>query len=74
MAVYTDQPSIHIYVGGNCFGKVAGKECAAYHPQSGICFETQNYPDAPNHTNFPNSVLRKGDTYLQETKWKFETI
>lgn len=74
MTVYTDQPSVHIYVGGNCFGEVAGKEGAAYHPQSGICFETQNYPDAPNHTNFPNSVLRKGDTYRQETTWKFETI
>lgn len=74
MTVYTDQPSVHIYVGGNCFGKVAGKEGAAYHPQSGICFETQNYPDAPNHTNFPNSVLRKGDTYRQETVWKFEMI
>jgi len=74
MTVYTDQPSVHIYVGGNCFGQVPGKNGAAYHPHSGICFETQNYPDAPNHTNFPNSVLRKGDTYRQETLWKFETI
>lgn len=74
MTVYTDQPSVHIYVGGNCFGQVPGKGGAVYHPHSGICFETQNYPDAPNHTNFPNSVLRQGDTYRQETVWKFETI
>ncbi|MFD2601655.1 aldose epimerase family protein [Flavobacterium suzhouense] len=74
MTVYTDQPSVHIYVGGNCFGTVEGKEVAAYHPQSGICFETQNFPDAPNHDNFPNAILRKGDTYTQKTIWKFETI
>lgn len=72
MTVYTDQPSVHIYVGGNCFDTIAGKEGAAYHPQSGICFETQNFPDAPNHDNFPNSVLRKGETYTQKTTWKFE--
>jgi aldose 1-epimerase len=74
MTVYTDQPSVHIYVGGNCFGKIAGKEGVAYHPQSGICFETQNYPDAPNKPNFPNAILRKGETYTQKTTWKFETI
>ncbi|PZR21045.1 MAG: galactose-1-epimerase [Flavobacterium psychrophilum] len=74
MTVLTDQPSVHIYVGGNCFGKIEGKEGVAYHPQSGICFETQNFPDAPNHDNFPNAVLRKGETYIQKTTWKFETI
>lgn len=74
MTVYTDQPSVHIYVGGNCFGKIAGKEGAAYHPKSGICFETQNYPDAPNKPDFPNAVLRKGETYIQNTIWKFETL
>jgi aldose 1-epimerase len=74
MTVYTDQPSVHIYVGGNCFDMVKGKDGAAYHKHSGICFETQNYPDAPNHSNFPNAVLRKGDTYTQATTWKFELI
>jgi aldose 1-epimerase len=74
MTVTTDQPSVHIYVGGNCFGKIKGKQGVAYHPQSGICFETQNYPDAPNNANFPNAVLRKGETYIQKTTWKFEQL
>jgi hypothetical protein len=30
-----------------CFNEVKGKENADYHPVSGICFETQNFPDAP---------------------------
>ena len=59
MDVITNQPGVHIYVGGNCFGKLKGKENADYHALSGICFETQNFPDAPNHEHFPNSFLRK---------------
>lgn len=74
MSVYTDQPSAHIYVGGNCFGIIKGKENAVYHPSSGICFETQNFPDAPNHEHFPNSVLKKGAEYHQKTVYKFENI
>lgn len=72
MTVYTNQPGVHIYVGGNCFNVLKGKDNANYHTTSGICFETQNFPDAPNHSNFPNSVLRKGETYLQHTTYKFE--
>jgi aldose 1-epimerase len=74
MSVYTDQPSVHIYVGGYCFDTLKGKEDVKYHPSSGICFETQNFPDAPNHKHFPNSVLKKGDQYHQKTVYKFEPI
>lgn len=74
MNVYTDQPSVHIYVGGNCFGKLKAKEHVDYHAQSGICFETQNFPDAPNEPHFPNSVLKKGETYKQKTLYRFESL
>lgn len=74
MNVYTNQPSVHIYVGGNCFDTLKGKENANYNATSGICFETQNFPDAPNHAHFPNSVLKKGEEYHQKTVYKFEPI
>lgn len=74
MSVYTNQPAIHVYVGGNCFGKIKGKENANYHTTSGICFEAQNYPDAPNHAHFPNAILRKGECYTHQTIFKFEKI
>ena len=72
MTVFTNQPSVHIYVGGNCFNEIQGKENANYHGQSGICFETQNFPDAPNHINFPNAILKKGGLYNNKTTFKFE--
>lgn len=41
-------------------------------PSTGtICFETQNYPDAPNHSNFPSSVLKPNETYKNESIYRF---
>ncbi|MBY0487486.1 MAG: galactose mutarotase [Flavobacteriaceae bacterium] len=74
MSVFTNQPAVHIYVGGNCFNQIKGKENVSYHPLSGICFETQNFPDAPNHSHFPSSFLQKGAVYNHETTFKFEII
>ncbi len=72
MLVFTDQPSVHIYVGGKYDDQLNGKEEIKYQSNSGICFETQNFPDAPNHSHFPNSVLKKDETYFQKTVYKFE--
>ncbi|MBF2708951.1 galactose mutarotase [Flavobacterium soyangense] len=74
MTVYTDQPGIHIYVGGNCFNIIKGKENVDYHSLSGICFETQNFPDAPNHKHFPSPVLKKGEIYHHKTIYKFQSF
>ncbi|WP_297514757.1 aldose epimerase family protein [Flavobacterium sp.] len=72
MDVFTNQPAVHVYVGGDCFDSIKGKEQAAYHSLSGICFETQKFPDAPNHPHFPNTVVRKGEPYLHETLFQFQ--
>ncbi|UJH66847.1 aldose epimerase family protein [Allomuricauda sp. SCSIO 65647] len=41
-------------------------------PFAGICFETQNYPDAPNYPHFPSSILEPGKTYSNESQFVFE--
>ena len=74
MEVFTNQPGLHVYVGGNCFNQIKGKENAYYHSQSGICFETQNFPDAPNHPNFPLAILLPGDIYFHKTIYKFQSF
>lgn len=74
MTVFTNQPGLHIYVGGNCFNRIKGKEMADYHRHSGICFETQNFPDAPNHANFPDAVLKKDSIYYHKTIYKFQSL
>ncbi len=74
MTVYTNQPGVHIYVGGNCFNKIKGKEATSYHPFSGVCFETQNFPDAPNHNQFPSAVLKEEEEYAHKTIYKFQSL
>ena len=72
MKVYTNQPAVQIYVGGKTVDELKNKENTTFHSESGICFETQVFPDAPNHENFPNAILRQGETYLQNTSFEFE--
>lgn len=74
MTVFTNQPGVHIYVGGNCFNMIEGKEKVNYHALSGICFETQNFPDAPNQMHFPSAFLNKGAEYIHKTIYKFQSL
>ncbi|WP_297765927.1 aldose epimerase family protein [uncultured Muriicola sp.] len=39
-----------------------------------ICFETQNYPDAPNQPSFPSSLLLPGETYINESFFTFDLV
>jgi aldose 1-epimerase len=72
MRVSTNQPAVHIYVGGKCDEGLIGKEGITYQQTSGICFETQNFPDAPNHDEFPSSILKPNEKYFHETIFQFD--
>ncbi len=39
-----------------------------------IALEPQNYPDAPNHANFPSAILRPGEIYRHRIEWRFERL
>jgi len=39
-----------------------------------ICFETQNYPDAPNQPSFPSCILLPGETYHNESFFTFHLV
>ena len=53
------------------FNKESKNEIYTSLPYPAICFEMQNYPDAPNHANFPSSTLKKGERYLNSIVYKF---
>lgn len=48
-----------------------GKSGARYGRASGLCLETQRFPDAVNHPSFPSPVLRAGEAYREATSWRF---
>lgn len=70
MEVYTDLPGVQIY-SANYLDHEAGKHGTIYGKNQGICFETQHFPDALNHANFPSSICRKGEEYRTRTAYKF---
>ena len=70
MAVVTDCPGIQFYAGNFLAGE-QGKDGAVYHKRSGICLETQYYPDAINHPVWLQPITPAGDHYHSETKYIF---
>ena len=74
LTVYTDEPGIQIYTGNFLDGRVKGKHGIYYKKRSGICLETQKYPDSPNHPEWPSCVLRPGETYRSNTVYAFSTL
>ncbi|MEI8084830.1 MAG: aldose epimerase family protein [Paludibacter sp.] len=72
MKVTTDQPGVQFYSGNFMDGKDTGKRGDVHNYRTGIALETQNFPDAPNHANFPSATLKAGETYKQVAVYAFE--
>ena len=73
MEVWTDQPALQFY-GGNFFdGKTTGKYGRALNYRESIALETQKYPDTPNHTHFPSTLLNPGENYTHVCVYRFGT-
>ncbi len=70
MEVSTDLPGVQIYT-ANFIDQEPGKDGALYQRRQGICFETQFYPDALNHENFPSSIVKAGERYDTTTVYRF---
>ena len=70
MQVWTTMPGLQVYT-GNWIEQNEGKSGTTYDVQHAICLEAQNFPDSPNHANFPNAILRPGEVYYEKTSYKF---
>lgn len=73
MTILTDRPALQFYSGNFFDGTSVGKNDIAFGFRTGIALETQDFPDAPNHDNFPSTVLRPGEEYTQQTIYAFST-
>lgn len=71
MVVSTNQPGVQFY-SGNFLNNVIGKNYVTYPNQSGFCLETQQYPDAPNHENFPSCIVHPGESWESITVHSFK--
>jgi aldose 1-epimerase len=70
--VHTTEPSIHVYT-GNFLENIKGKEGIIYQNRSGICLETQHFPDTPNNPHFPTTLLKVGEEFYSKTVFKMSS-
>ncbi len=69
---YTTQKGVHIYSANYVDVPLTeSKHSKAYKENSGICFETQGFPDAVNQDIFPTTVIKANEKYKQTTKFVF---
>lgn len=73
LQVYTNEPGIQVYSGNFLDGTLTGKGGVVYKQRTGLCLETQKYPDTPNKPQWPTAVLRPGEKYNSHCVFKFST-
>ena len=71
MRVLTDQPGVQFYSGNFLDGTIKGKAGVTYQRRTGLCLETQHFPDSPNHPSFPTTELKSGQSFHSVTVFSF---
>jgi aldose 1-epimerase len=71
LEVFTNEPGIQVYTGNFLDGTVKGKKGIVYKQRTGICLETQHYPDSPNKPQWPSTILEPGKVYKSTCIYKF---
>jgi len=69
--ILTTEPGVQFYSGNFLDGNIKGKGGKIYQKHYGLCLETQHFPDSPNQTNFPNTILVPGVKYFAQTIYRF---
>jgi aldose 1-epimerase len=70
LELFTQEPGVQFYSGNFLDGSLAGKGHTWIY-RSGFCLEPQHFPDSPNQPSFPNTILRPGEVYETESRFRF---
>ena len=68
--IRTTQPGLQFYSGNFLDGKPSGAG-SVFGYRTGLCLETQHFPDSPNRPAFPSTLLRPGQVYSEKTLLTF---
>lgn len=74
LEVQSDMPGVQVYTANWWDGSLTGSQGVPYEKHGAIALETQQFPDAPNHPNFPNSILRPGEEFSSRTIYKLSLL
>ena len=71
LEVVTEKPGVQFYTGNFLDKALSSTGTKDFSNRSGLCLETQYFPDSPNHKNFPSIILERGKKYKSKTTFKF---
>ncbi|MCL1938146.1 MAG: galactose mutarotase [Candidatus Azobacteroides sp.] len=74
MDIYTTEPGIQLYTGNFLDGSFTGKNGHIYPFRSAFCLETQHFPDSIHHPDYPETILRPGETFRSKTVYAFTVV
>jgi aldose 1-epimerase len=69
--LYTTEPGLQLYTAAHHGPTLKGKNGQPLLRFGSLALEPQNWPDAPNHANFPSAVLTPGEVYNHRMEWHF---
>jgi aldose 1-epimerase len=73
LKLYTNEPGAQFYTGNWISGCGTGKRGKTYLSQEAFCLETQHFPNTPNQSNFPSTLLNPGEEYNSFCSYMFGT-
>ena len=73
MEIYTEEPGLQFYSGNFMQAKNIMKYSEKDDYRTAFAMETQHFPDSPNQSQFPSTVLKPGQVYKTVSIYKFKT-
>ena len=74
MTIDSTEPGLQVYAGALLRPGAPGLSGQVYGPHAGIALESQLWPDAPHHPDYPSAVLGMGQVYRQTTTLGFARV
>lgn len=73
MKVFTTEPGVQFFTANTLKGLDKDRNGQPINAREAFCFETQHFPDSPNHPNFPTTVLKPGEKFQSGTIYQLVT-
>jgi aldose 1-epimerase len=74
LEVYTTQPGMQLYTGNYLDGSFITDSGNPVGYRTALCLETQHFPDSPNRSSFPTTILRPGEKFYSKTVYRVSVV
>ena len=74
LTISSNSPGLQLYSSNYLSENVFGKGSKAFNKRMGVCLEPQHFPNAPNESSFPSSVISPDIEYHHKMVLKFGLI